>query len=86
MFKELKLGTIIGEETGGTISYYGDFWYMKTPNTGITFYVSPKHFIQYGGTDLNRGVVPDYLIKNKISDIKLKKDPLIEKAIEIINN
>lgn len=86
LFKELKLGTIIGEETGGTISYYGDFWYMKTPNTGITFYVSPKHFIQYGGTDLNRGVVPDYLIKNKISDIKLKKDPLIEKAIEIINN
>ena len=29
LFKELKLGTIIGEETGGTISYYGDFWYMK---------------------------------------------------------
>ena len=29
IFKELNLGTIIGEETGGTISYYGDFWFIK---------------------------------------------------------
>ena len=69
LFKELGLGTIIGEETGGTISYYGDFWYLKTPNTQITFYVSPKHFIQYGGTDLNRGVIPDYLVQDKDDSI-----------------
>ena len=69
LFKELKLGTIIGEETGGTISYYGDFWYMETPNTQITFYVSPKHFIQYGGADLNRGVIPDYLVQDKDDSI-----------------
>lgn len=70
LFKELKLGTIIGEETGGKISYYGDFWYNKTPNTEITFYVSPKLFIQYGGTDLNRGVIPDYLVQDKDDSIK----------------
>jgi hypothetical protein len=69
LFQELKLGTIIGEETGGTISYYGDFWYMKTLNTGITFYVSPKHFIQYGGTDLNRGVIPGFFISDKDDSI-----------------
>ncbi len=69
LFKELKLGTVIGEETGGTIAYYGDFWFMKTPNSGITFYVSPKHFIQYGGTDFNRGVIPDYIVSDKDNSI-----------------
>jgi len=69
LFKELKLGIIIGEETGGTIAYYGDFWYLKTPKTGITFYVSPKRFIQYGGTDFNRGVIPDHLVVNKVDSI-----------------
>lgn len=64
IFKELKLGTIIGEETGGTIGYYGDFWFLKTPNTAVNFYIAPKRFIQYGGTDLDRGVIPEYIIKD----------------------
>lgn len=69
IFKELELGTIIGEETGGTIAYYGDFWFLKTPNTGITFYVSPKRFIQFGGTEYDRGVLPYYLISDKDDSI-----------------
>jgi hypothetical protein len=69
IFKELELGTIIGEETGGTIAYYGDFWMLKTPNTGITFYVSPKRFIQFGGTEYDRGVLPYYLISDKDDSI-----------------
>ncbi len=64
LFKELKLGVIIGEETGGTIGYYGDYWDILTPNTAITFCIAPKRFIQYGGTDLDRGVIPDYLVRN----------------------
>lgn len=64
VFKELKLGVIIGEETGGTIGYYGDYWDISTPNTAITFCIAPKRFIQYGGTDIDRGVIPDYLVAN----------------------
>ena len=64
IFKELKMGVIIGEETGGTIGYYGDYWDILTPNTGITFCIAPKRFIQYGGTDLDRGVIPDHLVIN----------------------
>lgn len=69
LFKELKLGVIIGEETGGTIGYYGDYWDILTPNTAITFYISPKRFIQFGGTDLDRGVIPDYLVRNNEDSI-----------------
>lgn len=64
LFKELKIGVVIGEETGGTIEYYGDYWDISTPNTAITFCIAPKRFIQYGGTDLGRGVIPDYLVSN----------------------
>ena len=69
LFKELELGTIVGEETGGTIEYYGDYWFMKTPNTGITFYVAPKKFTQYGNENPKQGVIPDHKVKNIGDDI-----------------
>ncbi|WP_282126098.1 S41 family peptidase [Marinifilum flexuosum] len=63
--KEKGLGTIVGNKaTGENIRYYGDFLMYKLPNTKITFYVSPKEFIQYGGTNLNQGVQPDVLIRD----------------------
>jgi len=65
IFKELKIGVIVGEQTGGTIRYYGDYWDISTPNTTITFGIAPKRFIQYGGTDLDRGVIPDHLVNNQ---------------------
>ncbi len=79
VFKDLKLGTIIGEETGGTILYYGDFWYLKTPNSKITFYVSPKRFIQYGGTKYDRGVISEYHVPDKNDSILEFTNKLIEK-------
>ncbi len=79
VFKELNLGKIIGEETGGTISYYGDFWFLQTPNTKITFYVSPKHFVQYGGNDYYKGVIPDFPISDKNNSIIEYAYRMIEK-------
>lgn len=79
LFKELKLGSIIGEETGGKIEYYGDFWYLTLPNSKLQFYISPKRFIQYGGTDMKKGVIPDYLIPNKSDSIIKFTYSLIEK-------
>ena len=80
VFRELKLGTIIGEETGGTISYYGDFWFLKTPITGITFYVSPKCFVQFGGTEYNRGVIPDYRIPDKADSMMKFANKMIRRT------
>jgi Peptidase family S41 len=82
IFKELSLGTIIGEETGGTISYFGDFWFMKTPNAGIMFHVSPKRFIQYGGTEYDRGVIPDYKIADKRDSIIIYTYDLIKRQLK----
>jgi hypothetical protein len=65
LIKEKQLGKIVGRKpTGGTIRYYGDFLAFKLPNTKLEFVVSPKTFVQYGGKDLNNGVMPDIVIKN----------------------
>jgi hypothetical protein len=64
VFKELQLGEIIGEETGGTIAYYGDYWFMQTPNTALGFYIAPKRFVQYGGNDLDKGVAPNHWVED----------------------
>jgi C-terminal processing protease CtpA/Prc len=86
MFKAMKMGTIIGEETGGTIEYFGDYWFVTLPNSGLKFYISPKRFTQFGGTELTRGVVPDYLIPNKNDSIITFTYNLIEKQRNTGNN
>jgi hypothetical protein len=78
-FRKLNLGIIIGEETGGTIGYYGDFWYNTMPNSKLEFYISPKRFVQYGGTDMNRGVFPDYSVPDKNDGISDFTSELIKK-------
>ncbi|PLX20081.1 MAG: hypothetical protein C0599_09740 [Salinivirgaceae bacterium] len=60
LIKHLGIGKIVGEETGGTIGYYGDFWFQKLPNTQMTYYISPKEFVQFGGDDLDKGVSVDF--------------------------
>jgi hypothetical protein len=56
--KHLGIGKLVGEETGGTIGYYGDFWFQKLSNTQMTYYISPKEFVQFGGEDMDEGVKP----------------------------
>ena len=76
--KYLGLGDVIGEETGGTIEYFGDFLYITLPNSGLQFHVSPKRFVQYGGTDMDRGVKPDHIV----ADVN---DAIIEFAYSLID-
>jgi len=60
-FQYFKMGTIVGEETGGLIVCFGDVIGQKLPNTGLVFGVSWKKFYGYGATDEHtHGVKPDY--------------------------
>lgn len=81
LIREMKAGVIIGEETGGTTVYYGDFWYHGMPNSGLQFYVSPKRFIQYGGTSPDKGVIPDFSVSNINGSIIEFTYDLIKKRI-----
>lgn len=63
-FKQYKLGTIIGEETGGWLVSYGDKVTTTLPVSNIPLSVSTKKFYTVGATDKDfHGVKPDVAIK-----------------------
>ncbi len=60
-FKYFKMGSVIGEETGGLAVCFGDIITLELPNSGIFYSVSWKKFYGYGATDDNiHGTLPDY--------------------------
>ncbi len=74
-FKKYKMGTIIGEETGGQKDSFGDIVFFKLPNSKILCACSHKI---YHGLDLNDssldGVKPDISVNCKnYSDEELLK-------------
>lgn len=78
--KDYNIGYLIGEETGGIASHYGDLYQFGLPNTHLKIFVSHKYFTRPNGLDTGRGVLPDYDIND------LGKRDALEIALEIINN
>lgn len=59
-FKNYKMGTIVGEETGGWIVCYGDKISTKLPITEMPLTISTKKFYTIGSTDKDlHGIIPD---------------------------
>ena len=57
--KDFELGTIVGEETGGLPTDFGDYIPFSLPEVGLELRVSHKYFVRPGGFDDGRGVLPD---------------------------
>ncbi len=68
LFKDFKLGKLIGYETGGLPSSFGDVFPMMLPYTKIHFGVSWKRFYRpkFTPSNLRRGVIPDVKVSEKI--------------------
>jgi C-terminal processing protease CtpA/Prc len=63
-FKYFKVGTVIGEETGGLAVCFGDIISPELPNSGLSYSISWKKFYNYGATDDNtHGTLPDYNVE-----------------------
>lgn len=74
-FKNYKMGTIIGEETGGWIVAYGDKITATLPVTKLQISISQKKFYTVGSSDKDfHGIIPDIKIKSENAlDFTLKK-------------
>jgi C-terminal processing protease CtpA/Prc len=74
-FKNYKMGTIVGEETGGWIVAYGDKITTTLPVTNLTITISQKKFYTVGATDKDfHGIIPDIKINSENAlDFTLKK-------------
>ena len=57
--KDLKLGTLVGQETGGKPTDFGDYCPFKLPNTQLELIVSTTFWVRPGGFDNQKGVIPD---------------------------
>lgn len=78
--KDYNIGYLIGEETGGIATHYGDLYSFTLPNSDINMVVSHKYFVRPNGLDTGRGVLPDYNTKD------LGGRDALDIALEIIGN
>jgi C-terminal processing protease CtpA/Prc len=84
LIKDYKLGTIIGQETGGLPTCYGDVFSFELPNTRIDVCVSYKWSLRPSGIDDNKGVIPDIILNPSIADIISNKDIEMEYTLKQI--
>ncbi len=84
IIKDYKLGTLIGEETGGLATGYGNVYSFNLPNTRIECRVSSKYFVRPSGEADGRGILPDYEIEQDIDDAVAGIDTVMEFAKELI--
>lgn len=84
--KDMKLGTLVGEETGGLASCYGDSYFFMLPNTQIEVAVSHKYFLRPGGFDDGRGVLPDHEVKADPVEMAKGNDAVLERTLELIRD
>jgi C-terminal processing protease CtpA/Prc len=78
VFKDFRWGTLIGEETGGLATSYGDILPFTMPYSQLNFGVSHKYFVRPAGFDDGKGVLPDYEVKQTSADLKEGIDTVLE--------
>ena len=85
LFKDYNIGTIVGQETGGLPSGFGDSFAFKLPYSGLNASVSYKCFVRPSGENNDRGVIPDIPIKYSIDDLLTDKDLEMDYVLKRIN-
>lgn len=74
--------TIVGTSTGG---YFSDVYNYRLPN-GMNTYLSHQQYYTVDSVLLeDKGVTPDIRIENTLEDFHAGRDPLIDKAISLLN-
>jgi peptidase S41-like protein len=86
LIKDYKLGEIIGQETGGIPTGYGDRFNFELPNTKTKVSVSYKWSLRPSGVDDNRGVIPDIILKPSLQNLLSEKDFEMDYALNLIKN
>ena len=82
--KDYRLGILIGTETGGLPTSYGDCYLFDLPVTCLGVEVSHKRFVRPSGRDDGRGVLPDHEIKPTSEDRAKGIDTVMEFTKKLI--
>lgn len=79
VFKDYKIGKIIGEETNSEVNEFGDICPFDLPNSRLWVWCSTKRYIRPSGEMTKGGLKPDIYIKDSNADI-------LNYTRELINN
>jgi C-terminal processing protease CtpA/Prc len=83
-FKCYQMGIIVGEETGGVLTAFGDIISLKLPNTQLQAGCAFKKFTHPCADATVHGVKPDVEIVPTLEDIQNRRDPAIEYVIKTV--
>ncbi|MBI5216001.1 MAG: hypothetical protein HY960_09615 [Ignavibacteriae bacterium] len=84
-FQCYNLGTLIGQETGGTQFFFDEPIEFKLSNSGLRFLVANQVNYCPCGTDWNKGIIPDKIVAISITDKAKGIDTEMEFAKTLIN-
>jgi hypothetical protein len=80
--KTYKLGTVIGEETGGLPTAFGDIYMFQLPASRFTVSVSSATWVRASGDTTEKdGVMPDVPARQTPLDIRNGRDPVLTAGI-----
>lgn len=77
-FKCYRIGTIVGQETGGVTIAYGDLIDFALPNTGLQAFCSCKVFVHPCAEPKLQGVRPDVEVAQSPQDTQAGRDTVLE--------
>lgn len=86
LIKDYSAGIIIGEETGGFASCFGDVYRYELPNTKLSVGTSFKYFIRPNGLEDNIGVTPDIEKSLSIEDRYNNNDSTLDFALKYFDD
>lgn len=78
--QDYGLATVIGEETGGLASSYGESYASHLPHTALRLNVSYKYFVRPSGIEDDRGVVPDIVVAGDPG--QTNGDPALDRVLQ----
>ena len=67
LFKDNSVGILVGEETGGLATSYGDTLRFRLPESHVPVRVSYKRFVRPNGKDTGRGVIPHIKVNSTVT-------------------
>ena len=84
-FQYNKMGTVVGQETGGRIAFLSDPKEVELPNSKLRAQM-PIAMIVLPGKDPDRGVIPDIEVEYTPEDYMNKRDKDLETVKELIKS
>ncbi|WP_020570457.1 S41 family peptidase [Neolewinella persica] len=87
IFKQNRLGVLIGQEANGNHLTFGGQKWLELPNTKIKYCVGRNTYISSATNfDKRRGILPDHHVVQGIGDLLDAKDTVLDYVLEMVGS